>query len=253
MNQLKSKFRKRLGKVVRALLVTGLMIPAMSSHAAKLVVMEVRGTAFKVGESIDGAQSLTLKEGERLVAIGPDGKTVQRRGPFSGALVTAGSVGTDPKLALTALVASRDARTSSIGVVRSGAASVKLPTPWLIDITRSGQRCLRDGEPPVMWRPVTGQAMPFVVFPADRSWRADFKWDPNESEMQMPALSRFQGITTMLVNIDQQEFALSFSAIPKEIDDPIVLAAWMLEKGCIQQADALLDILRSSAQSDGKR
>jgi len=222
-------------------------------HAAKMVVMEVRGTSLKVGESVDGTQTLTLKEGERVVVIGPDGKTTTRRGPYSGPLLSGGGPAPDPKQALSVLMASRDARTSSIGVVRSGAGAVKLPSPWLVDITRSGQRCLQEGETPIMWRPDSQQPLPFVIFPADRSWRADFQWGPSETQMRMPPLSRFQGMTTMLVNLDQQEFAISFSSIPKEVDNPIVLVAWMLEKGCIQQADAILESMRTAASANDKK
>jgi hypothetical protein len=32
--------------------------------------------------------------------------------------------------------------------------------------------------------------------------------------------------------------------IPKGLDNKLVLTSWMLEKGCIQQADALLAQLR---------
>lgn len=229
-----------------------LTMGAASAQTAKMVVMEVRGTSLKVGQSIDGSQNLTLKEGERLVVIGPDGKVITRRGPFTGALIAEGAAAPDPKQALSVLLASRDARTSSIGVVRSGAGAVKLPSAWLVDVTRSGQRCLQEGVIPVMWRPDAKQAVPFVIFPADRSWRADFQWAQGETEMRMPPLSRFQGLTTMLVNVDQQEFAISFSSIPKEVDNPILLVAWMLEKGCIQQADAILESMRNTAAADGK-
>ena len=54
-------------------------------------------------------------------------------------------------------------------------------------------------------------------------------------------------MTTWLVNVGQQEHALRFSRIPASVTDPYVLAAWMLEKGCIQQGDALLRLLAGQA------
>ena len=247
----------RLSSRLLRLLTVALTLSAggLSSQAlsAPMVIMEVRGTALKVGGSVDSAQTITLKEGERLVVIGPDGKTITRRGPFNGPLMDTAAGAPDPKQALSVLIASRDARTSSIGVVRSGAGSVKLPSPWLVDVTRPGQRCLQEGEVPVMWRPESEQALPFVIFAADRSWRADFQWKAGEAQMRMPPLSRFQGMTTMLVNIDQQEHAISFSSIPKAVDNPIVLVAWMLEKGCIPQADAILESMRSTAVANEKK
>lgn len=252
VHQLRKRHRLHLGILLGCGLLAA-FAAVQNVQAAKLVVMEVRGTALKVGGAIDSAENIALKEGERLTVIGPDGKTVTRRGPYSGPVLASGSSNPDPKQALSVLVATRDARTSAVGVVRSGATTARLPSPWLIDITRAGPRCLRDGSTPVMWRPETRQALPFVVYPADRSWRADFQWNEGDALLQMPPLSKFQGLTTMLVNIEQQEHAISFSVIPKEVDNPIVLIAWMLERGCIQQADALLDTLRESAAGDDKK
>lgn len=232
-----------LGRLVSAALLTAALMGPLPSHAAKMVVMEVRGGTLKVGQSIDSTAALTLKEGERVTLIGPDGKTVSRRGPYNGPILPPSTEAPDPKQALAVLIATRDARTSSIGVVRAGTDSVKIPQPWLIDVSRSGPRCLQEDKAPVLWRPDPSEAAPLVIFPADRSWRVDLAWQPQEQSMLMPPLVRYQGLTTLLVNLNQQEFAISLNIIPKAVEDPAVLAAWMLEKGCIQQADALLRMI----------
>jgi hypothetical protein len=214
--------------------------------AAKVVVISARGGGLKDGQSIESDQVLALKEGERVTLIGPDGKTVTRTGPYNGPAMPVAAAGGDATQGLSALVANREARTSSVGVVRGGPdttrlASHMLPYHWLVDATRAGARCLQEGELPVFWRPNAGGPQPFVIFPADRSWRADFVFGPGEQTVKLPALSKFEGMTTLLVNIDQQEFALSFAVIPKAIEtNPAVLAGYMLEKGCSQQAEALL-------------
>lgn len=226
------------------LLLICLALTCSSVVRAQFVVMDVRGAAFKVGDKIAAGTNINLKEGERLSVIGADGKSVTLRGPYGGALVAAGgSAAQDPKQALNALVASRDARVKSVGVVRSGAANVKTPDPESIDITRAGARCLVEGIPPVFWRPDSSARQAFVVFPADRSWRADFVWEPGQDRLTFPDLSKFEGLTTLLVNIDQQEFAISFSVIPGTLNSEFVRAAWMIEKGCVQQADALLRLM----------
>jgi hypothetical protein len=84
------------------------------------------------------------------------------------------------------------------------------------------------------------------MYPIDRSWRADLTWEKGQSRMTMPDLSKFDGVTTVLVNIDQQEFVISFSVIPKTVKDPFILTAWLLEKGCVQQANALLRTIAST-------
>lgn len=222
------------------LMASACMLWPASVHA-QFVVMDARGVPFKPGDKIAAGTSVALKEGERLSVIGADGKSIMLRGPYSGQLAAAGGgPAQDPKQALTALIASRDARVKSVGVVRSGVAGVKTPDPEAIDITRSGPRCLTEGRPPVFWRPDSSMQQAFVVFPADRSWRADFVWEPGQDRMTFPDLSKFAGLTTLLVNMDQQEFAISFSVVPTTLESDFVRVSWMLEKGCVQQADALL-------------
>ena len=213
---------------------------------AELIVLQARGGGLKVGQSVSATKTITLKEGERVTLIGSDGKSIKLRGPFDDVPVKAGVKGTDPKKALAALIATRNARTSSVGVVRSGAADVDTPDPAAIDITRSGPRCLDEGAKPEFWRPDATNEQAFVIYPIDRSWRADLIWEKGQSRMTMPDLSKFDGVTTVLVNIDQQEFVISFSVIPKTVKDPFILTAWLLEKGCVQQANALLRTIAST-------
>jgi hypothetical protein len=172
---------------------------------------------------------------------------VTLRGPFSGPLAPKVDAVPDSKQALAALLVNRDARTKSVGVVRAGTASVKTPEPELIDITRGGPRCLREGDKPLLWRPNKSTEQKFVIYPGDRSWRADFVWEIGQDRMQMPDLSKFDGMTTLLVNIDQQEFVITLTTVPTSITNDFIRAAWMLEKGCVQQADALLKSLSESA------
>jgi hypothetical protein len=224
------------------------LVVTHTSAFAKYVVLNARGGGYKAGQTIAEKAVIELKEGERLTIIGADGKSITHRGPYSGPPSKGPAAANDPKKALAILISSRDARTSSIGVVRAGTDAVKTPDPFAIDITRAGPRCLFEGEKPILWRPDASRAQPFVIFPIDRSWRADLNWEVGQDRLVMPDLSRFEGVTTLLVNIDQQEFALSFSVIPKGIDDPVILTAWMLEKGCIQQGDALLRQLAQASQ-----
>ena len=110
-------------------------------QAETLIVMEARGISLKAGAQIDGDQVLTLKEGERLTLIRSDGTVLTLRGPFSKTPAPPTAVASDPKQALAALVNTRAARTSSVGVIRAGEEVMPLPEPWLVDLSRSGMRC----------------------------------------------------------------------------------------------------------------
>jgi hypothetical protein len=224
-------------RIVAALVL--LVLPSLAA-AANLIVLEARGGGLNAGQSIPSDKPINLKEGERVTVIGPDGKSVTLRGPFSGPPMPGGGAAADPKQALAALVATRDARTSSVGVIRAGTEAAKLPEPWLIDMSRPGPRCLLEGERPVWWRPEAASEQAFTVFPIDRSWRADFRWKAGEDRQPVPPVSRFEGQNSFIVVVDKQEHAISITMVPRDIDNEFVLTSWMLQKGCVQQADALI-------------
>lgn len=237
---------KHLG---RLLVAATLSLSFASLSAAPLIVVDARGGGLKSGQKIDSAKPIALKEGERVTLIGPDGKTVTLRGKYAGPPMIRAGAATDPKRALAALIATRNARTSSVGVVRSGTDAAPLPQPWLIDISRPGERCLKVGERAIWWRPEKAGAQKFTVLPIDRSWRADFQWGAGQDRLAVPPLAKFEGQTIFVIRIDDQEYAVSVNLVPADLDNDFVLASWMLEKGCIQQADALLRQVQLSQSS----
>ena len=238
---------KRIRTVLAGIgLALGAIGSGSSALAAKLIVINARAGELRPGMSVESTAAISLKEGERVTLIGPDGRTVSLRGPFSGPPATRAGAAADPRQALAALVSTRNARASSIGAVRAGAGAVKLSDPWLIDISRPGPRCLREGIAPVWWRPDATGSAPFTVFPIDRSWRADFIWAPGQSQLKAPPLQKLEGQPTLIVRSEDREVAIGLSVVPRDIEDDLVLASWLLEKGCIPQADALLARLQSA-------
>lgn len=228
---------KLLRDLTSALVLALWAAPAL---AAPLIVVDARGGGLKPGQRIDSSRPITLKPGERVTMIGPDGKTVTLRGTFSGAPTMLAGAATDPRQALAALIATRNARTSSIGVVRGATEAAPLPEPWLVDISRPGQRCLRVGQQPVWWRPEATSSQKFTVLPIDQSWRADFEWAAGQHSISAPPLAKFQGQTGFVIRMAGQDFGITVDLVPADLDNDFVLVSWMLEKGCIQQADALL-------------
>ena len=130
-------------KVLAAGLALVLAWPAL---ATPMIVVEARGGGLKPGIRIDSARTVKLVEGEKIVLVAPDGRMSTLRGPYSGPAVrNAGSV-QNPRTALAALIATRNDRASSVGAVRSGASAAPLPEPWLIDISRGGDRCIKEAK-----------------------------------------------------------------------------------------------------------
>lgn len=223
-----------------------LTLAASSAAASTLIVISARGGTLKPGQKIDSSRPISLKAGEQVTLIGPDGKTITLRGQFNGLPITGGGSAANPRQALAALVSTRNARTSSVGVVRGATEAAPLPQPWLIDVTRPGERCLKVGERPIWWRPNGAAAQKFTVFPIDRSWRADFEWKTGQQSIAVPPLAKFDGQTMFIIRVDQQEFPISVNPVPADLDNDFILASWMLEKGCYQQADAMLRSVEAS-------
>ncbi len=235
-------------RVAATLALACVLLPG-ASVAASLIVLEARGGGYKPGQAIPSDRPVTLREGERLVLIGADGRSVTLRGAFSGPPMKAGAASSDPKLALAALVATRSARATAVGVTRSGENLSALPDPWLIDVEGPGPRCLKAGVAPIWWRSTATEGGAFTVFPVDRSWRADFRWNVGESRQAVPPLSRFESDNAFIIASSGREYAIKINILPAELDSDLMLVGWMMEKGCVQQADALLRKL-SQTESD---
>lgn len=218
------------------------LLAAIPVAASPLIVIDARGGTLKPGMKIDSAARIALKEGDRLTVIGPDGKAVTLRGPFNGVPMAKAAGATDPRMALAALISTRNARTSSVGVVRGGTDAAPLPDPWLIDVSRSGDRCIKEGTRPVWWRPasVAGTAETLTVMPIDRSWRADVAWAKGQDRLTPPPLGKLDAQTTLVMRGAGEEHVVRINQVPADLPNDFVLASWMLEKGCMQQADALL-------------
>jgi hypothetical protein len=223
-------------------LVWALALVGTPVQAETLIVMDARGVGLKAGAQIDGDQVLTLKEGERLTLIRSDGTVLTLRGPFSKTPAPPTAVATDSKQALAALMNTRAARTSSVGVIRAGEEVMPVPEPWLIDLSRSGMRCMIEDQIITFWRPEANQEARFTLVPADRSYKAEFVWPRGTARLPASKLEFRNEVNFFTIQQAEQEFALQLMKIPKAIAEGnrVILIAWLLEKGCTQQADALL-------------
>ncbi|MEJ6594794.1 hypothetical protein [Parasphingorhabdus sp.] len=223
-----------------AIMVFALAVQPGRASAYPLIVVEARGGGEKPGDRIDSKASVVLGPGGKLVVISPDGRVISLRGPFKGPPVANAVVKRNPRAALAALVTTRNDRAATVGAVRSGSSAAPLPGPWLIDISRPGDRCLLEGAEPVWWRPQAVGSASFSVEPIDHSWRADFVWQDGVDRMLSPGLLDLKKSAMLNVRTGDQERPVRLQIVPGSIDDPLVMTAWLLEKGCFQQADALM-------------
>jgi len=225
--------RRMLGIAGIALLAAG-TAPAL---AGQLVVLETRGTDLKQGQTIDDTKPLTLKEGEQVTLVADDGSVVTLRGPFDQT-PSSNAGGGGAVLALDALT-TRTSQRNVAGVVRDAAVDVHLPSPWLVDVSHPGAGCIKDGERPVFWR-ASADGGTLTIMPSDRSWRAEAPWPKGSSTLQAPDYFPVRDGRTYLASFGGNPVAVTINVLPPALGNARMQAAWMIEKGCVAQAEALI-------------
>jgi len=218
-----------------------LSLVATAATAAELVVVEARNIDLQQGTSVDDSKPLTLKEGQQVTLIADDGTILTLRGPYDRA-PSGGGGGVGVADALQALTTQNSVRNVA-GVVRD--ATVSLPGPWLVDVSHPGTACIRRGEQPVFWRDgKMGGGDKITVMPADRSWLASTEWPRGSATMAAPSNFPVRDGRTYLVDFGDKPIAVTLSEVSPSAVNPRMQAAWMIEKGCIAQAEALLRTVR---------
>ena len=209
---------------------------ASAATAGELVVVEARGVSLKQGDVLDDAKPIKLEDGQLVTLVAENGSILTLRGPYDQA-PAAGSGGVDVASALGALTTG-SARNVA-GVVRTAAVDVHLPGPWLVDLSHPGVACLRKDETTVFWRASDAGGV-LTMTPSDRSWRGQTQWPAGSPTMAVPASFPIKDGRTYLADFGGKPVAVTLTQIPPKVTNPRMQAAWMLEKGCVAQAEALL-------------
>jgi hypothetical protein len=214
-------------------------LAASAAHAAQYVVVESRGVALKPGTVLDPSKPLSLKQGQHVTLISDTGVTLKLDGPFDRAPSVESGKGVDLGSTLKGLVTEREARLTEVGTTR-GKQGVTLPDPWLLDSSRGGNACLLEGQAPVFWRPDKSGAIKFAITPADRSWKAEATWPAGVDRLAVSTPIVIRGDAAYFVAYNGTEAAITIDTVPSSLPNDKMRAAWMAEKGCEAQAEALL-------------
>lgn len=211
----------------------------MAASAADLVVLESRGANLRPGQIVDSSKPLVLKQGQHVTLISPAGVTLKLDGPYDKAPGIDQARGVPVANTLALLVTQRQARVGEVGTTR-GAAPNSLPDPWLLDASRAGTVCLREGSPAVLWRPESKQEAMLAVAPADHSWKTEAHWPAGSDRITIPAPAVIHGGATYLVSLNGAQSAMKVESVPVSLANDSVRAAWLAGKDCEAQARALL-------------
>jgi hypothetical protein len=218
--------------------------PALAAPLS-FVVVEARGVNLVPGAAIDGSQPLTLSEGQEVVLISASGRTLKLLGPYNQAPAgAAAESGTDVAAALASLLTQQGSRSYRVGLVRGLQREVVPPQPWLVDVTHAGNRCVREGQPIMLWRPEGDAAAKLAIAPYDRSWRIQADWPAGAHEVAAPASVPFHDDASYTFSLDGAEKTINLISIPATVETDAMRVGWMVEKGCHAQAQALVNSLK---------
>ena len=225
-------------------LVSGLAVLALSSGAAtagELVVVESVGIHLDPGTSVDGSKPLSLLDGQTVTLLTASGQIVNLEGP-SEAAPEAGLKGggsRDVQTAMAALITERHVRTSEVGVVR-GASEVKLPDPWVVDVSHPGTSCVQAGKPVVLWRVQDLRETRVDFAPKDRSWNVSGTWPASADRLSMPASMPLRDHWDYIVLLGDRAAPVTVRLIPPAVNNDAMRAGYMIVAGCENQLNALL-------------
>jgi hypothetical protein len=226
----------------RFLIGVCLALPLQQAVAATLVVVEARGIALTPGTALDDSKPLALKQGQHVTLISETGATLKLDGPYNRPPTGNGGQGVDLSQTMKALITQRQARAGEYGTTR-GTTLAELPEPWLLDASHGGNGCLLEGSDPVFWRPDAGKEASIAVTPVDRSWKAQAHWLAGSDRIAVTPDVPMRGGETYSVDFNGEEFAVTIVVVPRALASDVMRAAWMADKGCTAQAQAVLKSL----------
>jgi hypothetical protein len=79
-----------------------------------------------------------------------------------------------------------------------------------------------------------------TIMPADRSWKAQTSWPRGDERLVMKSDMGLHGDAAYFVSLNGNETALNVSTVPSSLSTDQMRAAWMIQKGCAPQAEALM-------------
>jgi hypothetical protein len=227
----------RLASGIAALIAT-----ASAALGAPLIVMDAHGVPLRPGQAIDDTKTLDLAAGQSITVITPTGDTLRLRGPYHQRPKAGTNGGGSLTVAFSSLLVRGGVRASDVGAVRGG-QPVRLPEPWVIDVSHPGTRCVREGQPIIFWRTPGDQARVLDIAPVNRAWRLTAPWPGGVDRLAAPKELPLVTRATYVIDIGDGPVAITLLVIPASFENDRMRAAWMFEKSCNLQAETLVQRL----------
>jgi len=218
-----------------------------------LVVIDAHnaGDALKPGTMISADAPVTLASGARLSLLNESGRLVVLTGPYDGKADTRGQIDGAPEAPTVMTKLSRlivgQKTTVITGASRSiagGAGGQVLPHPAFISVEAGGERCALSRWPE-LWRSDNKNTVSLTLTNRQEVVTA-LTWPAGDNRIDLPNAYLEDG-ATITVNLAGRTVDLHLNVHPGNVRNPTEVFAWMADKGCTEQASALLAALRKKA------
>ena len=214
------------------LMLVGAVAVALSSTAAVASVVVVRSLgpsskAYPPGKTLPESAKITLQGGDVVTVLGPSSaQTLHGPGNFAAGQVA---------------LASAEGKRGRFGALRA-AEIAKNPSVWDIDVTQSGKVCVTNAGKLQLWRPEADTAVKINIRSAEGKTEA-LSWPAGKTSAAWPAsLPIKTGAEYQIEWPDSGDSSsVTFVAVPASPQDLVGAAQVLIENGCQNQLDLLVD------------
>ncbi|MBF0194303.1 MAG: hypothetical protein HQL71_07070 [Magnetococcales bacterium] len=229
-------------------ILLGLLLSS-TAIADNLIVYSAKGIQLKSGAIISSTQDLTLQNGQELSLISPTGKMIRLVGPFSGMPMSSSDDKNKKsvKEALLNLLSDSGEGEESFGITRStddvfrlASRPAPLPSPWVLDVTKDGPYCYREGDKVIFWRSNKAEASKISINILEHTWKAKAVWSQGKSHLASPPAMPVIDGAVYQITLNQKSAKGSLNVVPDSLQSKLAQAAWLKEKGCVPQFKTLV-------------
>lgn len=223
----------------KLMLVGAVAAVALSSTAAVASVVVVRSLgpsskAYPPGRTLPETAKITLQGGDVVTVLGPSSaQTLRGPGNFAAGQVT---------------LVSAEGKRGRFGALRA-AEIAKNPSIWDIDVTQSGKVCVANAGKLQVWRPDSDSTVKVNIRSAEGKTE-ELTWPAGKASAAWPSsLPVKTGAEYQIEWPDSgDKSSVTFVAVPSSPPDLVGAAQMLIENGCQNQLDLLVD----SASKTGK-
>ena len=234
----------RMFAPVLAIFLVWVAIPAV---AGELVIVASSAPDLKPGQIIKTDAVIQVPSGTSITIVSQTGKLLTLKGPYTGPPGPRGQGGGDKNLisSLSNLLL-RLGEETSIGGSRAGRGLTAPSEPWAISVHRSGHFCYQAAASAKLWRAKTVRNWNFSLKNMVDKTKLVTNWPAGSETLDWPSKVTLGDGVTYMARRETPKFErrLVLHRVPPDLPTDVHKAAWMAEKGCLDQAKRLLARLR---------